>query len=261
MAARVGQRMTAVLLAGVTGYGLVALFALHGAPDLALTQALVETMTLVVFVLVLRRLPPKIAEHNRPMHRRRRALIGTLVGVVMGTIGMIALGARQAPSISAELPRLSVEQGHGNNIVNVMLVDIRAWDTMGEISVLIVVATGVASLLFVSGRTADVPRVQGSRTLRSPGEPPPRRARPDRVERGQRRDPSVLARRRRHPRAGQPLDPDRGARAAAVPPRDHRVDLPALRRPQRSRRRVRRRPARRPRARGALPRRRPLRAR
>lgn len=167
MAARVGQRMTAVLLAGVTGYGLVALFALHGAPDLALTQALVETMTLVVFVLVLRRLPPKIAEHNRPMHRKRRALIGTLVGVVMGTIGMIALGARQAPSISAELPRLSVEQGHGNNIVNVMLVDIRAWDTMGEISVLIVVATGVASLLFVSGRTADVPRVQGSRTLRS----------------------------------------------------------------------------------------------
>ncbi|GAA3859832.1 Na+/H+ antiporter subunit A [Leifsonia kafniensis] len=167
MAARVGQRMTAVLLAGVTGYGLVALFALHGAPDLALTQALVETMTLVVFVLVLRRLPPRIAEHNRPMHRKRRALIGTLVGVVMGTVGVIALGARQAPSISAELPRLAVEQGHGNNIVNVMLVDIRAWDTMGEISVLIVVATGVASLLFVSGRTADVPRVQGSRKLRS----------------------------------------------------------------------------------------------
>ena len=167
MAARVGQRMTAVLLAGVTGYGMVALFAFHGAPDLALTQALVETMTLVVFVLVLRRLPPRIAQHNRPMHRKRRALLGALVGIVMGTIGFIALGARQAESIAKELPRLAVEEGHGANIVNVMLVDIRAWDTMGEISVLIVVATGVASLLFVSGRNPDVLRLRDSKKLRS----------------------------------------------------------------------------------------------
>ena len=167
MAARVGERITAVLLAGVTGYGLVALFAFHGAPDLALTQALVETMTIVVFVLVLRRLPRKIAQHNRPLHRRRRAVIGVLVGAVMGTIGIIALGARQGSSIAAELPRLALEEGHGRNIVNVMLVDIRAWDTMGEISVLIVVATGVASLLFVSGRTADVPRLRESRRRRS----------------------------------------------------------------------------------------------
>ncbi|WP_369797960.1 hydrogen gas-evolving membrane-bound hydrogenase subunit E [Cryobacterium sp. MLB-32] len=166
MAARVGQRMTAVLLAGVTGFGLVALFALHGAPDLALTQALVETITLVVFVLVLRRLPTQIAQHNRSTNRKRRATIGILVGAVMGTIGVIALGARQDPSIATELPRLAVEEGHGNNIVNVMLVDIRAWDTMGEIAVLIVVATGVASLLFVSGRNAEVPRLKDSRTRR-----------------------------------------------------------------------------------------------
>ncbi len=167
MAARVGQRMTAVLLAGVTGYGLVTLFAVHGAPDLALTQALVETITLVVFVLVLRRLPPRIAEHHQPLHRGRRALIGVCVGVVMGTIGVIALGARQAPTLAAELARLSVEEGHGTNIVNVILVDIRAWDTMGEVAVLIVVATGVASLLFVSGRTAALPRLVESRVLRS----------------------------------------------------------------------------------------------
>ncbi len=167
MAARAKQRVTAVLLAGVTGYGLVVLFAFHGAPDLALTQALVETITLVVFVLVLRRLPANIAQHNRPKHRKRRAAIGILVGLVMGTIGVIALGARTAPSISGELPRLSVEEGHGNNIVNVMLVDIRAWDTMGEIAVLIVVATGVASLLFVSGRISDVPRLSDSRRRRS----------------------------------------------------------------------------------------------
>ncbi|TFC30151.1 Na+/H+ antiporter subunit A [Cryobacterium sp. MDB1-18-2] len=166
-ASRSGQRMTSVLLAGVTGYGLVALFAFHGAPDLALTQALVETMTLVVFVLVLRRLPARVTRPNAPLHRRRRALIGVLVGATMGTVAMIALGARQAPSIALELPRLTLE-AHGTNIVNVALVDIRAWDTMGEVSVLIVVATGVASLLFVSGRTETLPRLKGSRTQRSP---------------------------------------------------------------------------------------------
>ncbi|WP_104138282.1 MULTISPECIES: Na+/H+ antiporter subunit A [unclassified Cryobacterium] len=167
MAARVGQRMTAVILAGVTGYGLVALFAFHGAPDLALTQALVESITLVIFVLVLRRLPANIAQHNKPVRRKRRLLIGSLVGLVMGTIGFIALGARDFASIAGALPRLSVDDGHGDNIVNVMLVDIRAWDTMGEVSVLIVVATGVASLLFVSGRNSVVPRLKESRSLRS----------------------------------------------------------------------------------------------
>ncbi|WP_104200379.1 Na+/H+ antiporter subunit A [Cryobacterium sp. Y29] len=167
MAARVEQRMTAVILAGVTGYGLVTLFAFHGAPDLALTQALVESITLVIFVLVLRRLPANIAQHNKPVRPKRRLLIGSLVGLVMGTIGFIALGARQFDSIAGALPRLSVEDGHGDNIVNVMLVDIRAWDTMGEVSVLIVVATGVASLLFVSGRNAVVPRLKESRSLRS----------------------------------------------------------------------------------------------
>ncbi|MFB2585210.1 Na+/H+ antiporter subunit A [Herbiconiux liukaitaii] len=166
MAARATHRLAAVLLVGVTGFGMVALFAFHGAPDLALTQALVETVTIVVFVLVLRRLPVKIAQHNRPMRRRRRALIGTLVGVTMGVVGMVALGARQVGDLSEELARLSVEEGHGQNIVNVMLVDIRAWDTMNELSVLIVVATGVASLIFVTGRNFTIPRLRESRGRR-----------------------------------------------------------------------------------------------
>ncbi|MCW4457688.1 Na+/H+ antiporter subunit A [Microbacterium sp. MPKO10] len=166
MAAFVEKRMTAVLLVGITGYGLVALFALHGAPDLAITQGLVEMATIVIFVLVLRRLPVKIAQHNKPVHKKRRMLIGALVGITMGIVGIVALGARQAESISAQLPDLAVNEGHGRNVVNVMLVDIRAWDTMGEISVLIVVATGIASLLFVSGRVGVMPRIDGARARR-----------------------------------------------------------------------------------------------
>jgi multicomponent Na+:H+ antiporter subunit A len=166
MAGQAKQRMSAVLLVGTTGFGMVALFALHGAPDLALTQALVEMVTLVVFVLVLRRLPTRIAQRNKPVKRLLRATIGIAVGATMAVVAFIALGARQATSIGTEWPRLAVDDAHGRNIVNVVLVDIRAWDTMGEISVLVVVATGIASLLFVTGRTGAVPRLQGSKQQR-----------------------------------------------------------------------------------------------
>ncbi|MET0716558.1 MAG: Na+/H+ antiporter subunit A, partial [Mycetocola sp.] len=169
MAGRARQRMTAVLLVGTTGFGMVALFALHGAPDLALTQALVEMVTLVVFVLVLRRLPTKIAQRNRPVKRLVRASVGIAVGATMAVVAVIALGARQDESIGTEWPRLAFEEAHGRNIVNTVLVDIRAWDTMGEISVLVVVATGIASLLFVSQRGAEVPRLSGARRRRIPG--------------------------------------------------------------------------------------------
>ncbi|GGE83032.1 Na+/H+ antiporter subunit A [Mycetocola zhadangensis] len=166
MAGQAKQRMSAVLLVGTTGFGMVALFALHGAPDLALTQALVEMITLVVFVLVLRRLPTRIAQRNKPVKRLVRASIGVAVGVIMAVVAVIALGARQEESIGTEWPRLAVEGAHGMNIVNVVLVDIRAWDTMGEISVLVVVATGIASLLFVTGRAGAIPRLQGSKQQR-----------------------------------------------------------------------------------------------
>jgi multicomponent Na+:H+ antiporter subunit A len=84
----------------------------------------------------------------------------------MASVALVALGARSSDPISLLLPELAYEQGHGKNVVNVMLVDIRAWDTLGELSVLIVVATGVASLIFVSKRTGQAPRMKQSGSLR-----------------------------------------------------------------------------------------------
>lgn len=161
-AAIVKQRVAAVLLVSVTGYGLVLLFGMSGAPDLALTQALVETIVIVVFVLVLRRLPKQIAQRNRSTKHVWRALIGILSGITMAVIGVIALGARIEPTIAEGLPALSLE-AHGKNIVNVMLVDIRGWDTLGEISVLVAVATGIASLIFITGRSGGAPRLDRNR--------------------------------------------------------------------------------------------------
>jgi len=157
-AVRAGKRFQAVVLVGVTGFGMAALFALQGAPDLALTQILVEVVTLVAFVLVLRRLPARLGEKHGTRHRLLRAVIGIAFGVLMAIVAVVALGARTALPISLEWPDLAYEFGHGRNVVNVALVDLRGWDTMGELSVIIAAATGVASLIFISGRTDNLPR-------------------------------------------------------------------------------------------------------
>jgi multicomponent Na+:H+ antiporter subunit A len=159
LALRIRQRLSAVLVVGVTGYGLAVLFALQGAPDLALTQFLVETLTLVVFVLVLRKLPKDITERHRPRERAVRGVIAVAVGALMATAGAVALSARTATPVSVDHPEAAYEFGGGQNVVNVTLVDIRAWDTLGEISLLVVAATGVASLVFLRRRTGTVDRM------------------------------------------------------------------------------------------------------
>ncbi|TRW46982.1 Na+/H+ antiporter subunit A [Georgenia yuyongxinii] len=158
LVARARRRLKAVLLLGVSGYGVALLYELHGAPDLALTQTLVETVTLVVFVLVLRRLPAYFS--NRPLATSRwwRAILGAVVGLTVAVLGVLATGARVHERVSVDFPAEAFQFGYGKNIVNVTIVDIRAWDTMGEISVVVVAATGVASLIFLRARTGRIDR-------------------------------------------------------------------------------------------------------
>lgn len=153
------NRLAAVLLVGVTGYGCGAIFALHGAPDLALTQFLVETLTLVVFVLVLRTLPAEADRLHIRRYRWPRALLALAVGATVTTTAVYAMAARTGVPIAALIPDAAYYRGHGANAVNVLLVDIRAWDTMGEVMVLLVAATGVASMVFRHRRFGAPPRV------------------------------------------------------------------------------------------------------
>ncbi|MFC8190498.1 Na+/H+ antiporter subunit A [Cellulomonas sp. NPDC057328] len=156
LAARARRRLKAIILLGIGGYALAGLFLLHGAPDLALTQVLVETISLVVFVLVLRRLPPYFSDRPLALSRYVRLAIGVAVGVAVAGIALVAPSARVHAPVSADFAEEAYEFGGGKNIVNVTLVDIRAWDTMGEISVLLVAATGVASLVFLSARSGRI---------------------------------------------------------------------------------------------------------
>jgi multicomponent Na+:H+ antiporter subunit A len=153
------NRLAAVLLIGVTGYGCGAIFAFHGAPDLALTQFLVETLVLVIFVLVLRSLPAEADQTNIRRHRLPRAVLALAVGATVTALAVYAMAARSRAGIAELLPDAAYYRGHGANTVNVLLVDIRAWDTMGEVSVLLVAATGVASLVFRHRRFGVPPRV------------------------------------------------------------------------------------------------------
>ncbi|MGV9822697.1 Na+/H+ antiporter subunit A [Nocardia xishanensis] len=152
------NRLASVLVVGVTGYGCGVVFALHGAPDLALTQFLVETLTLVVFVLVLRAFPAEIEASRTAAFKARRAVLAAAVGATVTVLAAFATAARGAEPIWRRIPEAAHRMGGGKNAVNVLLVDIRAWDTLGEVSVLIVAATGVASMVFRTRRFGAAPR-------------------------------------------------------------------------------------------------------
>lgn len=151
---RARHRLKAVLALGIVGTLVAMLYLSYGAPDLALTQIVVEVITLVVFVLVLRSLPPYFS--HRPLVRSRwiRFAIATAVGTTVALATAFAIQARVAPPISELIPAEALVFGAGKNVVNVILIDVRAWDTVGELSVLLVTATGVASLIYLKRRFA-----------------------------------------------------------------------------------------------------------
>lgn len=149
---RARRRMKAVLVMAFIGYAIALIFVLQGAPDLALTQVVVESVSLVVFVLVLRRLPKYFSDRPWTTSRISRILLGTIVGVTTALLGWFAASARIHEPVTVDYPAEVYEYGYGLNIVNVTLVDTRAWDTVGEISVLLAATTGVISLIFLRMR-------------------------------------------------------------------------------------------------------------
>jgi multicomponent Na+:H+ antiporter subunit A len=140
-----GSRLAAIAALGVVGYGVALVYVLFGAPDLAMTQFLVETLTVILFVLVFYHLPEPRRVSDK-IARWRDAALASATGALMTAL-VLAGTPENYPSISSFFAEHSVPHGHGRNIVNVILVDFRALDTMGEITVLSVAAVGVYALL------------------------------------------------------------------------------------------------------------------
>jgi multicomponent Na+:H+ antiporter subunit A len=153
-AAMVRRRFAAVILVGVVGYGMAGLFVVQGAPDLAITQLLIETLSVAAFVLVFRHLPDEFPRKSVRGSQLPRILIGCATTVFVFVVTMAVLGARTEAPISDEYLERAYPDGGGNNVVNVIIVDFRGLDTLGEITVLAVAALGVAAIVRAGRRSA-----------------------------------------------------------------------------------------------------------
>ncbi|GIM55851.1 Na(+)/H(+) antiporter subunit A [Capnocytophaga canimorsus] len=140
------SRLVALVAMSVIGFSICMTFMIYSAPDLAMTQFSIDTLTVVLFVLVLYKLPPYLKIFNY----KRSIIQGVLSLAFGGVITLIALEALTTPK-NSEVTNFYAENSyllaHGKNIVNVILVDFRGADTLMEISVLSIAAIGVFGLL------------------------------------------------------------------------------------------------------------------
>ncbi len=147
VAARSDKLLPGLVGVGVVGYASALLFLLHGAPDLALTQFAVETLVLVVLMAVMVRLPER-APSTRSRAEKR---IDVAIAAAFGVLVFVALASMLALPFDGRLSEYfgatSYGQAHGQNVVNVIIVDYRALDTLGEIAVVGFATLGVWSLL------------------------------------------------------------------------------------------------------------------
>ena len=145
-ALRSTRALSAVLALGAVGFGVALLYVWFSAPDLAITQVLIETLTTVLLVLVLFRMP-RFRRLSSRLERLRDGFVALGMGLLMAALIWMVMGESPLESISTWLLAESVPGGHGRNVVNVILVDFRALDTLGEIFVLALAAVGVYALL------------------------------------------------------------------------------------------------------------------
>ncbi|WP_148253531.1 putative monovalent cation/H+ antiporter subunit A [Aidingimonas lacisalsi] len=140
------SRLASVAAVGTMGFCIALTFVLFSAPDLGITQLLVETLTVILLILVLFRLP-RFATLSTPLERVRDVVVALATGSLITLLILAVISGEQLPSISEYMVANSVPLGHGHNIVNVILVDFRALDTLGEIFVLALAAIGVYAML------------------------------------------------------------------------------------------------------------------
>ncbi len=137
-------RLGAIIALGVQGLAVALIFMLFGAPDLAFTQLMVETLSVVILALVMTRLRLS-AQDPRPFEDLARdGVLALLIGAATSVLLLRVLQGVFDGRLSEFFAKTSVEIAHGHNIVNVILVDYRGLDTLGEISV--VMTAGIAAL-------------------------------------------------------------------------------------------------------------------
>jgi multicomponent Na+:H+ antiporter subunit A len=154
-AAVANRRVGAVIFLGAVGYGVALVFVVQGAPDLALTQVLIETLVLAIFVLVIRLLPERFERGQWLLQRVWRITIAAALGLFVAVFTLLSAASRVAEPITAEFMERALPEAGGANVVNVILTDFRSLDTLGEITVLAVAALGIIALARAGRRSVD----------------------------------------------------------------------------------------------------------
>ncbi len=141
------SRLTAIIALGAVGYTVSLFFVLFRAPDLALTQLVIETVSVALFLLCFYHLP-KLQKKEKPLRFRFTNLIISLgVGTIVTLLAISANSTRLIDSISRYFIENSYNEGGGTNMVNVILVDFRGFDTLFEITVLGIAALGIFTMI------------------------------------------------------------------------------------------------------------------
>ena len=147
------RRLVAISSLGVVGAGMALIFLMYGAPDVALTQLMVETLTVIIVAVVLLRLPDL---HDRACDDRPLRVADALLAAAAGTVvTLLLLNVNALPldrTITTFYEQRSFMAAHGRNIVNVILVDFRALDTMGEITVVALAGLAAFALIRRGGK-------------------------------------------------------------------------------------------------------------
>lgn len=144
--------LASFMAAGVAGFGAAALFLLGGAPDLAFTQAAVEALAIVLFLAVLGRLPLRSRDPRSRPERRQDAAVAIAFGTAISLLLLATVADPAATTLDRWFGENSLPAAHGRNVVNVIIVDFRALDTLGEIAVLAFAALGATALIRASRR-------------------------------------------------------------------------------------------------------------
>ena len=155
-------RLTAIVSLGIQGLAVAIIFLIYGAPDLSFTQFMIEVLSVVILALVMTRLNVDLRNRRLFENVVRDGAIAVLAGAGLTALLVVVLSLPLDQRLAEFFTAHSVVHGHGRNIVNVILVDFRALDTLGEITV--VMAAGIAVFALIasagsSGRTAPQPTV------------------------------------------------------------------------------------------------------
>jgi NADH:ubiquinone oxidoreductase subunit 5 (subunit L)/multisubunit Na+/H+ antiporter MnhA subunit len=151
------HRLAAVILLGAVGLLVSVFYLVMSAPDLALTQLLVEAVTMILFLLVLWNLPKSAAPLSSRGQRWRDGVLAGVFGVVMCVAVLAATTANTAKPLADFFVESSLPRAGGRNVVNVILIDFRGFDTLGEITVLGIAALGAYALMKLRRRKEPKP--------------------------------------------------------------------------------------------------------